>query len=599
GYSLDKLDTVGYVLDPRFHAHGVAVCYPGGHTEFRTDVQALLCELRQAYGENLERVAVVMHNACFDYFILRHRYGLKIAHVSDTMLLSRLLHGADEDHSLRALAARCGLPAKGELDFMKGVLHPDAGQLSRLREYAVNDAAITTGLADILVPQAAPHPIELWAMEHSVKMFVERPLAVDAVTVAAAQTKLESSITEKVTASGLDEKAIRSTKRFPAALEAALAKTGRHLPTKPGRKGPIPAIAKSDHARDVMLTDNDPAVRTLMDAKAALSSASGSRGRLTRLADMARVTGGNGHFQHSYHRAGTGRYAGADGFNIQNLKHGGGEDSDVASLIRRAIGVLPGTVLVSADASQIEARVLAHLAGQTDLHDAFAQGRDVYSEFASKQFCREVRKPKDGDASEYAAELKRYRQIGKQAILGLGYGMGAGGFIRTSRSKPDLAGLFDSGILDDATCASIVHGYRDSYPEITRFWGDCEDAVRGTMGGTQADVSGTMFRVRDGTLLITLPSGRNLVYPRIREEAPTYEAIEYLDRSGVKQSCCDDRPGIVYGDGHDLYGGKIVENIVQAFSRDLLVEAMYRLEAAGLRIIHHCHDSITAAVPAD
>ncbi|MDD4060979.1 MAG: DNA polymerase [Kiritimatiellae bacterium] len=594
-YNLEKLDTAAYVRDPSFHIHGVAVAYPDGSTDFRTDVPALIAELRAAYGGRLERVAVVMHNAYFDYFALFHVHGLEIAHVIDTMLISRLLHGADADHSLRALAGRHGLPAKGDLGFMKGVREPDAAQLTSLRGYAVNDAAITASLADILVPQVEARPIELWAMDHSVRMFVERPLAVDAATVEKAKAALERSIAGKVAASGLDETSIRSAKKFPEALASALAKTGRKMPMKPGKKGPIPAVAKGDRDREALLTDQDPDVQALMCAKAAVSSAVNARSRLQRLS----ASGGRGHFIHSYCGAGTGRYAGGGGFNIQNLRHaeGGEADEDVSSLTRRALRAPPATALVSADASQIEARVLAHLAGQDDLHDDFAKGRDVYSEFASRQFRREVRKPRKDDPPELAAELKRYRQIGKQAILGLGFGMGAAGFIRTSKSKPELAELFASGVLDDSVCAGIVYCYRDAYPKIKEFWGACESAVRSAIDGTPSQVNGIGFHVANGTLLIALPSGRELVYPHIRTEPPTYGTHEYLDRYGVTQSYSDDRPGIVYGGGAALYGGKIVENIVQAFSRDLLVEMMFRLEASGLPVVHHCHDSVTVAVP--
>mgnify|MGYP000997864991 CR=1 FL=1 len=595
GYNLEKLDTAAYIRDPRFRIHGVAVAYPDGRKEFRTDVPSLVSELRAAYGERLERVAVVMHNAYFDCFALHHAQGLEIAHVIDSMLISRLLHGADEDHSLKALAARYGLPSKGDVGFMKGVREPDAPQLRRLRDYAVNDAEITAGLADILVPKAAARPIELWAMDHSVRMFVERPFAVDAATVEKAKAALEKSIIDKVAASDLDETSIRSTTRFPEALRAALAKTGRGMPMKPGKKCPIPAIAKGDQARETLLSDPDPGVRALMSAKAAVSSAGNSRGRLQRLS----ASGGAGHFIHGYCGAGTGRYAGGGGFNIQNLRHaeGGETDEDVSHLIRRSIAAPGGMTLVSADASQIEARVLAHLAGQKDLHDAFAQGRDVYSLFASRQFGREVRKPRKDDTPEHAAGLKRYRQIGKQAILGLGFGMGVAGFVRTSKSKPELAELFASGVLDDTVCAAIVHGYRDAHPMIREFWGACEKAVRSAIDGAPSKVNGIGFHVADGTLLITLPSGRELVYPRIRTEPPTYETREYMDRFGVTQSYGDDRSSIVYGDGAQLYGGKIVENIVQAFSRDLLVEMMFRLETAGYRVVHHCHDSVTVAVP--
>jgi len=599
-YSLEKLDTVAYTYDGRFHLHGIAVRYPDGRAEFRTDVQTLLVELRHAYGTELERAAVVFHNGYFDYFVLHHRLGLAIRHIADTMLLSRLLHGADEEHTLEALAHRYGLPAKGDLNFMEGVREPNPEQLERLRAYAVNDVEITAQLADRLVPLAAQRPVELWTAEHSVRMFVERPLAVNASLVQSAQATLEAAIAAKVVASGLDEKTIRSTKGFPTALEAALARTGRTLPTKPGKNGSIPAIAKNDPARADLLADPDPVVRALMEAKAAVGSAADSRGRLVRLATMATLTRSRGYFLHSYHRAGPGRFAGGDGFNIQNLKRAdtGAVDADVATAIRRSIGALPGMMLGAADASQIEARVLAWLAGQQDLHDAFAGGRDIYSEFASLQLHREVRKPRKDDTPEKATELRVLRQIGKQAILGLGYGMGVGGFIKNLRSKPALADLFATGMLSDTVCAAIVYGYKDQYPRIVRFWDAAEDAVRRAMLGIPTEISGMLFRREGGTLLIGLRSGRDLVYPQIRETPPTYETFSYLDRDGVRQTAVKDRPSILYGNGFGIYGGLICENIVQGTARDLLVDVLFRLEAAGLTVIHHCHDSITVTVPA-
>lgn len=599
-YSLKKLDIVTYTLDPRFRLHGIAVHYPDGHSEFHTDARALISDLRRAYGEQLERAVVVFHNAYFDYFVLYERFGLMTRHIVDTMLLSRLLHGAVEDHDLEDVAARYDLPAKGDLEFMAGVVAPNADELERLRTYALNDVRITAALADHLIPLASALPIELWAADHAVRMFVERPLPVDGAQVKAAQKAFEASIANTVSASGLDEKTIRSTKAFPAALRAALARTGRNLPTKPGKKGALPAISKKDRAQALLLSDPDPVVRALMAAKVAVASAANSRARLSSLGAMAaRAAGGKGHFLHSYHRAVTGRYAGKGGFNIQNMKHPGSDASaaDVAACIRRAIGAPEDNVLVSADASQIEARVLAYLAGQRDLHDAFACGRDIYSEFASEQLRREVRKPGPQDAPEQAAALRTSRQIGKQAILGLGYGMGADKFINELRSKPEVADLFDAGSLNDATCAAVVYGYRDRYPHIRQFWRDCEDAVRSAMLGVPAEVSRMFFHVQGGVLRIRLLSGRELVYPGIREQAPTYTTTNYTDRHGVKRSVVDDHPGIIYGSGFKLYGGKIVENIVQGTGRDLLVDVMFRLESAGFLVVHHCHDSVTVAVP--
>jgi DNA polymerase len=600
-YNLDKLDTIAYTFDPRFHLHGIAVAYPDGRAEFRTDPEVLLAELRQAYGNALENVVVACHNAAFDLFVLRQRFGLTVTNSTDTMLLSRLLHGADEDHDLRALATRYGLPDKGDIGFMKGVRHPSPVEVDALRQYAANDAIITAGLANLMIPMAADRPIELWAIQHSLQMYVERPLTINRARLQATQDILEPGIAAKVKASGLSEEVIRSTKRFPVILAAALHRTGRTLPMKPSKKGPIAAISKKDPAQAEFLADPDPTVRALMEAKVAVSSAANVRSRLAYLQHAATAMGGRVALIHSYHKAGPGRYAGGDGFNVQNLKKcDTGEGSDeVAAGVRASIQAAAGKVLDSADASQIEARILAFLAGQNDLHQSFARGIDIYSEFATRHLGRPVRKPTAADPPQVAAELRNFRQIGKQAILGLGYRMGVEGFIHALKSKPALAPLLSSGVLNEATCARIVYGYREQYARIKAYWDDAENAALQAVRGTPTEIRGCRFTLEGGALYLRLPSGRRLVYPKPRIEAPTYGTTHYIDRNGVRCQALDDRLQLCYGDGTQLYGGLIVENIVQATARDLLVDVMYRTEAAGFPIVLHCHDSVTVCVSAE
>jgi DNA polymerase len=599
-YSLSKQNTISYVCDPRFHIHGIAVRYPDGRVEFRTDVSTLLAELQRDFGSELERVVVVMHNAGFDYFVLHRRYGIRFAHLADTMLMARLLHGPHDDASLAALASRYKIPAKGDLEFMKGVRSPDAEQLARLRDYAINDVAITARLADILVPQVARLPIELWTMEHSVRLFVERPVPVDAAVVARTRQSLEGGLAQRVAATGLAEPQIRS-QAFVDRLDEALAKTGRHAPRKTGKKGTILAVAKTDSGRDELLADPDPAVRVLMEAKVALASAPDARSRLKYLEHAAAAMENTASFLHGYHRAGTGRFAGGEGFNIQNLKKpdAGALNAGVAAGIRAAIHAGTGMTFVSADAAQIEARVLAFLAGQTDLHDSFRDGADIYSEFAAKELGREVHKPTKADPPERAAELRNLRQIGKQAILGLGFGMGAEKFIGSLKAKPALSDLFASGVLNESICAKIVYEYRDRFSRIPEFWKACEAAAQSAVQGCPTQVAGMKFFAEAGTLFIELLSGRRLVYPQARITPPTYETRTYLDRCGMRQTMIQGQPCILYGQGGgtNLYGGIVVENIVQATARDILVDVLYRVESAGLQVVLHCHDSVTLCVP--
>jgi len=156
----------------------------------------------------------------------------------------------------------------------------------------------------------------------------------------------------------------------------------------------ILALAKGDRAREELILDDDLIVRHLVEAMVALGSADDLRVRLNHLEQATKLMNGYCPFLLSYHRANTGRFAGGDGFNIQNLKKvvGSAIDAELATGVRGAISAPPGYMLVSGDASQIEARILAYVAGQSDLHQAFADGNDVYSTFASAQFHCEVRK---------------------------------------------------------------------------------------------------------------------------------------------------------------------------------------------------------------
>ena len=131
-----------------------------------------------------------------------------------------------------------------------------------------------------------------------------------------------------------------------------------------------------------------------------------------------------------YYGALTGRYSGGGGVNFQNLP----KEGMIAEL--RTLLIPPaGHKLVVVDAASIEARVLAWLAGDEKLCNAFRNNVDIYSDFASDFYQVEVRKPNASDSLEQTKELKRLRQMGKVAILGLGYGMGPRKFDRLCEDR--------------------------------------------------------------------------------------------------------------------------------------------------------------------
>ncbi|MEX2217060.1 MAG: DNA polymerase [Phycisphaeraceae bacterium] len=599
-YSLKKISTPEYVHDARFHVHGLAVRYPNGKAEFKTDVPGALKELQEQYGQDLEQATVVCHNAAFDLYVLNHCYGIRPKQFVDTMLLSHHVHGRKENGkgakaSLEALAERYGLKPKGDLDFMEGVRYPDAKQQAELADYATTDVAITYQLLVKLLPQVTRLDVEVPLMMHTVRLFTERGVHVDVEGIQRIRDQILAETQDLLARAGITEETASGDKLFSELLEHRLARTGRHVPRKQGKNGPIPATAKNDEAMLALLEDEDPLVQALVKARVAKKSQDQKLSRLNTLEGIANATGGVLPMQLIYYGAHTGRFSGR-GFNVQNMDRSG-----YGLKIRQLLVPARGNTFVIADLAQIEARVTAWSAGQTDMLEAFAQGRDIYSEFATEVFGEEVRKTRDGDSSEFAQWLTARRQVGKQAVLGLGFGMGALKFRDTLKRDKKTAALFESGQITDADCKRIVDTFRERYSSIKTYWGTLEEAANQAVHGGVWAVNGSSFQVKGKSLHLTLPSGRDLRYANPRFEWNS-RTITYLDRDGYEAEFSPPGDSLVYGEGKDstgLYGGIIAENIVQSTARDILAEAILAIERAGFPVMFHVHDEVIVEVPKD
>jgi DNA polymerase len=605
-YSLRKMNVVEYVLDPRFRIHGLAVRHPDGVAYFATDVPAELAKLRAVYGQRLERVALVCHNALFDGFILDHCFGLVPATILDTAMIARCAFGLEVESSLANVANRLGLPAKGDTTKFMGDL--DAGQMAALAEYAVNDVDITSQAADILLPMVPL--IELWMMEHTVKVFLRRRLRLDMGLVEESIASISSAVDKALADAGIDRATAASDQKFLAVLEPALESAGvplEHKTSKTGRR--IPALAGKDDFMRRLAGHPDSRVRALVLARALVKAAPSLRKRLERMLRLGKLLAGSFPVCLRYFGAGTGRFSGSGiGVNLQNLSkpgRGSAVDDALVAVPRRALQAPDGCVLVSCDAAQIECRVLAWLAGQTDLHDDLASGIDVYCKCAASVLGREVRKPAKGDP-DYD-DMARARALGKAAILGLGYGMGTARFKQSLLANPDTAALVNGGTLDDVRIQGVVSWYRSHYGRVSRFWKDCEEALLQALECGSASVGQIVFNgdPETGSVSIHLPSGRVLVYEDLRvdrdfEEEWKKEITRRNPKSGRREDHdADGEDGEESASGArlGLYGAKIVENIVQAVARDLLVNAIYNAECAGLPVFLSIHDDMVVAIP--
>ena len=249
-----------------------------------------------------------------------------------------------------------------------------------------------------------------------------------------------------------------------------------------------------------------------------------------------------------------------------------GNTPDILSqLLRTMLIAKPGHQFIVADFSAIEARVLAWLAGEQWRIDAFNRGDDIYCASASQMFGVPV--VKHGINGEL-------RQKGKVAELACGYGGAAGALISM--------GALDMG-LTEAELPDLIDDWRNSNPHIVQFWWDVEKAAVETIKDHQDRKVGRVgFQFYSNTLWLVLPSGRKLAYikPKMQPNRFGRMAITY---EGLGQNNKWARG--------ETYSGKLVENLTQATARDLLAEAMWRVERAGLDIVGHVHDEMILEVP--
>lgn len=247
----------------------------------------------------------------------------------------------------------------------------------------------------------------------------------------------------------------------------------------------------------------------------------------------------------------------------------------LSQLIRTMLVPKEGCEFIVADFSAIEARVLAWLAGERWRLDAFRNGEDIYCASASQMFGVPV--VKHGVNGEL-------RQKGKVAELACGYQGGSGALISM--------GALSMGLKEEEL-PDIIEQWRAASPHIVQFWWDMEKAAVDTVKTHEEHAAGRIrFQYYSGTLWMALPGGRKLAYLKPKLQPNRFGRMS-LTFEGV---------GNAAGSGgwsrQETYGGKLSENATQATARDILTEAMWRLEKAGFAIIAHVHDEVIIEAPA-
>lgn len=577
-YTLKKFTTTRYIRDPRFQVHGVAVRWNSSRASRWIDRSELKEFLHSVDWKN---TALLAHHCHFDGLILTHHYKLTPAYYYDTLSMGRALYGLETGAGLDALARHLSLGQKveGYLVDVKGQRDPSPAALKRLEKGAKRDTDLMWKMFRAMLPEFPPDELDL--IHYTVKCYVEPVLQVDKERarklhekVVRARKKLLKRVAGAKRFTEEDRLALqtelRSRTKFPEKLQAL----GVEPPLKispswikkpveerdPAKKYTY-AFAANDLQFLALREHPKQEVRDLVEAKLLCSSSIHETRplRMIEHADPALTI-----YLNYWGARTTGRWSGGDSMNPQNL----GRDGE----LRGAILPPKGHQFVVGDSSAIEAVLNAWSAGQYDLLEQFAdpklkaRGEDPYTLFASDIYGQRVTK-KD--------KVERY--VGKVGILGCGYQMAA----------PKLQFTFETGmlgpvlVLPQEMYKTIIDTYRHKMKAIVQQWYTFQDMLKKMMHPGFHELYREYLEFETG--LIWLPNEMPLQYPRLR-----YQNDE--DEEGREKQ------NIVYRENTKIYGGKLVENVIQAIAR-VVVGQQYLRIADKYRMVLLAHDEIVLVVP--
>ena len=559
-----RLTTEEYIRDPQFEVIGVGMKIDDEETQWFSGTHAeIKAWLNQVDWSNS---AMLCHNTQFDGAILAWIFDIIPAYYFDTLCMARAKHGVDAGGSLKALAERYKLGVKGdEVINAVGKRRTDFSpvDLDRYASYCINDVNLTFDLFGELA-KGSPES-ELNLIDMTLRMYTDPLLEVDEGILLdrLAEIKEEKSTLLRGLMDFLgvgQEEEVRKKLASNPQFAQILKDNGVEPPmkTSPATGKETYAFAKNDEGFIALTEHEDPFIQQLCTVRLGTKSTI-EESRIERFIDIGVRNKGKLPIPLKYYGAHTGRWAGADAVNFQNLPS---RDKAKASL-KRSVLAPEGHIVINCDSSQIEARVLAWLAGQEEVTEQFARGDDVYSIFATKIYKKPISK---------ANPVERF--VGKTCILGLGYGTGAAKLRHTLKTQPPGADLTEE------ECKRIVDLYRTTNDKIVDLWADCDKAISDLMAwpnGRKRYYLGEHRCLKVGADGIELPNGLLIRYPNLQLEE---NAVVY-----------DSRKGRV-----NIWGGAVVENVVQALARIIVGEQMLKIRER-YRPVLTVHDAAVIVVP--
>lgn len=541
--SLTKMTTMDYVRHEKFKVWGVGIKIDNEETEWfgEDEAEAAINDI------DWEDATLACHNTPFDGYILTRYYGATPKYYIDTAAMSRALYPGQsarlKDCAMRAFPDDETMRKGEELADAKGIYDLDPELEEAIAGYCIQDVDLTYALYNEMY-KAMPQS-EMDLIDMTCRMFCEPKLIVDREALITFRDETIAASEKAIEAAGVDRKVLSSNKMFPELIESL----NIVVPTKvsPTTGKTIPALGKNDKAFQQM-QKMYPEHQLIWDARTAVKSRINET-RAQRFIDAAHCDGTIS-VPLRYYAAHTGRFGGTEKINMQNMPR--------KSPLRLALTSPEGQYVYVADLSNIEARMLAWLAGEEALIQQFRNGDDIYSNFASTIYDRPINKHKDPTE----------RFVGKTAILGLGYGMGANKFQATIESGamgPPMKLAFSQA-------ADVVSKYRTTYSGIPLLWEKLETKLAATIVPGFSETWRCLTFEKDK---IKLPNGLALCYNNLRF---ANGQLTYDSRNT-----------------ETTWGGRIAENVIQALSRIVVTDAMLRIkndDKLNADVVLTVHDEI-------
>jgi DNA polymerase len=551
-FSLTKMTTMEYVRDERFKVWGVGIKIDDEDTEWYGEDEA-----EDAIRDiDWEDTALLCQNTPFDGYILAEHYGIWPAYYLDTAAMARGLYPG-QSSSLKDLAERTfpndlSMRKGEELAQAKGIvdLPPDIEEA--IAGYCIQDVDLTYAIYQEIKENYPQSELDL--IDLTVRMFCKPRLMIDRPRITNYLQQQKDKAEEILANAGVDRKVLSSNQQFAAHLQSIGIKPP--MKTSPTTGERIPAFGKSDKGWHRLMAEH-PEMAHLWAGRMIVKS----RIKETRAQRFLDAAGADDRISVPlrYYAAHTGRFGGTEKLNMQNLPRG--------DELRKCLMAPPGHLLYVADLSNIEARMLAWFAGQDELVEQFRRGDDIYSNFATKIYGRPINKRDDPTE----------RFVGKTAILGLGYGMGAAKFKLTLES----GAMGPAMQIAETEAMSVVNTYRTSYERIPMLWSRLQELL---IKSTHHATRGETYRcITVGDKSLHLPNGMSLRYEDLTINRDG--SLNYKFRKARETT----------------WGGRIAENVIQALARIVITDAMLRLDKnyPDMDVVLTVHDEVIVVAPED